>query len=161
DNAELVRAAVDLLRADPELLDAERRRASYVYVDEFADTDPAQVDLLELVSGGGGNVVAFADPDSSIYGFRGSDPSAVADFADRFAPPSGARPSGARPSGARPSGARPSGARPSGAPAPVVVLTRTHRSAGDLLDATRRVASRLRGPGRQRSLVAADDLASG
>ena len=46
DPAELVRAATGLLRDDPELLAAERRRLAHVYVDELADTDPAQLELL-------------------------------------------------------------------------------------------------------------------
>src|SRR5437764_13446689 len=41
DAAELLRAAAGLLRAEPELLEIERRRLSAVYVDEVADTDPA------------------------------------------------------------------------------------------------------------------------
>jgi len=84
DPAELLRAAAGLLRAEPELLEIERRRLSTVYVDELADTDPAQLDLLELVAGRGAHLVAFADPDSSIYAFRGADPGGVTAFADRF-----------------------------------------------------------------------------
>ncbi len=136
DSAELVRAAADLLRADPDLLAAERRRAAHVYVDEFADTDPAQVELLELIAGGGANAVVFGDPDSSIYGFRGADPDAVAGFPDRFA-------------------------RADGTPAPVVTLTRTHRAAGPLLEATQRIAGRLRGPGRHRTMQAGAGVANG
>src|SRR5262249_33157645 len=49
----------------------------------------------------------------------------------------------------------------SGVPASTVTLTRTHRMAGPLLDAAARVAGRLRGPGRHRTLVAADDVAPG
>src|ERR1044071_7583994 len=59
DPAELVRAASGLLADNPELLEAERRRLAYVYVDELADTDPAQVELLHLVAGGGKPLVAF------------------------------------------------------------------------------------------------------
>ena len=84
DNAEIVRAAVALLRSEPDLLAVERRRLAHIYVDELADTDPAQMDLLHLVAGGGAHVVAFADPDSSTYGFRGADPAGVAAFPDRF-----------------------------------------------------------------------------
>ncbi|HKE66665.1 MAG TPA: UvrD-helicase domain-containing protein, partial [Micromonosporaceae bacterium] len=136
DNAELVRAAVDLLRADPRLLAAERQRAAYVYVDEFADIDPAQVDLLDLIAGGGANMVAFADPDSSIFAFRGAEPANVAAFPERFT-------------------------RVSGEPAEVVMLTETHRFAGPLLDASRSVAARLRGPAGHRRLAAADGVPAG
>ena len=53
DPAELVRAASGLLADDPALLAAERRRLDFVYVDELADTDPAQIELLSLVASGG------------------------------------------------------------------------------------------------------------
>ncbi|OLE25712.1 MAG: ATP-dependent DNA helicase [Actinobacteria bacterium 13_1_20CM_3_71_11] len=85
DSAELVRAAVGLLRDEPDLLAAERRHLAGVYVDELADTDPAQLDLLELIAGDGAHLVGFADPDSSTYAFQGADPTGVYDFPDRFA----------------------------------------------------------------------------
>ncbi len=127
DNAELVRAAAGLLTDEPELLDAERRRFSHVYVDELADTDPAQLDLLALIAGGGKSLVAFADPDSSTYAFRGADPAGVAGFPDRFRTVSGAA-------------------------ARTVVLTTSYRAGAGLLAATGRVARRLRGPVAQREL---------
>ncbi len=136
DNAEIVRAAVGLLRSDPVLLEAERRRLSSVYVDELADTDPAQLDLLHLIAGDGAHVVAFADPDSSTYGFRGADPAGVAAFPDRFA-------------------------QTSGEPAPTLTLTQTHRAAGPLLASTRRLGDRLRGPARHRALAAAPGIPDG
>ncbi|MEV4412087.1 ATP-dependent DNA helicase [Catellatospora sp. NPDC049609] len=83
DHAELVRAATATLRRDPELLAAERSRLSAIYVDELADTDPAQVELLQLVAHGL-PLVAFADPDSSTYAFRGADPEIVRTFGELF-----------------------------------------------------------------------------
>ncbi|WP_144122269.1 ATP-dependent DNA helicase [Catellatospora sichuanensis] len=83
DHAELVRAATAMLRRDPELLAAERSRLSAVYVDELADTDPAQVELLQLIAGGL-PLTAFADPDSSTYAFRGADPQIVRTFGELF-----------------------------------------------------------------------------
>ncbi|HEY2792153.1 MAG TPA: ATP-dependent DNA helicase [Micromonosporaceae bacterium] len=135
DSAEIVRAAVALLRRDPELLDIERRRLQHVYVDELADTDPAQMDLLHLVAGDGAHLVAFADPDSSTFGFRGADPAGVTAFPDRF--------------------------RTQLFPAPVVTLGSTHRSAGPLLSAVRRIGERLRGPSRHRAVLAADGVPAG
>src|SRR5262249_53394958 len=69
---------------EPHVLAAERRRLSGVYVDELADTDPAQLDLLELIAGDGAHLVAFGDPDSSTFAFRGADPTGVSEFPDRF-----------------------------------------------------------------------------
>ena len=68
----------------PTLLDAERDRCRHVYVDELADTDPAQIDLLGLVVGGGAHVVGLGDPDSSTFAFRGGDPTGMRDFTERF-----------------------------------------------------------------------------
>ena len=85
DPAELVRTAVDLLRADPDLLDAERRDRALVVVDDVDEADAALLDLLEVLAGGGSTLVATADPDSTVYGFRGADPQAVSEFATRFA----------------------------------------------------------------------------
>ncbi len=132
DAAELVRAATALLLDDPELLSAERRRLTHVYVDEFADTDPAQRDLLAALTGGGKHLVVFADPDSSTFAFRGADPAGVADFPHRFRTSSGAA-------------------------APTVTLARSYRSGAELLAATRRVAVRLRGPSRHRVLAPASE----
>ncbi|WUJ12425.1 PD-(D/E)XK nuclease family protein [Actinoplanes sp. NBC_00393] len=121
DPAELVRAASGLLADEPDLLAAERRRLDYVFVDELAETDPAQIDLLTQVAGGGKPLIAFADPDSSVFGFRGADPEIVATFAERFR-------------------------SAAGAPAETVVLHTNYRAAPQLLDATGRVARRMRGP---------------
>ncbi|WP_448627084.1 ATP-dependent helicase [Geodermatophilus sp. URMC 64] len=84
DPAELVRAAIDELDGDPELLRQERERAGWLFVDEYQDTDPAQVELLELLAGGGGNLVAVGDPDQAIYAFRGAEPRGIVEFPSRF-----------------------------------------------------------------------------
>ena len=130
DQAELVRAAAALLADDPDLLAAERDRCRYVYVDELADTDPAQIDLLGMIAGGGAHVVAFADPDSATFGFRGGDPTAVRDFAERFPSLTGDE-------------------------APRITLTIGYRSSPGLVAATRRIAARLRGPAGHRAFTPA------
>ncbi|GAA3350530.1 hypothetical protein GCM10020358_76820 [Amorphoplanes nipponensis] len=127
DPAELVRAASGMLADDPELLAAERRRLAYVYVDELAETDPAQIELLHLVAGGGTPLVAFGDPDSSVYGFRGADPQAVTAFPQRFRTASGAL-------------------------AEVVTLHTNYRADPEMLSATARVSRRMRGAQRHRFL---------
>ncbi|WBC18074.1 PD-(D/E)XK nuclease family protein [Micromonospora sp. WMMA1998] len=136
DPAELVRAATGMLLDDPELLAAERRRLAHVYVDELADTDPAQLDLLAVVAGGGAPLVAFADPDSSTYAFRGADPAGVITFPHRFR-------------------------TASGAPAAQVTLTTSHRAGPELLAATARLARRLRGPAAHRRLRPLPDAPAG
>ncbi|MEU7977872.1 PD-(D/E)XK nuclease family protein [Micromonospora sp. NPDC049081] len=136
DPAELVRAATGMLLDDPELLEAERRRLAHVYVDELADTDPAQQDLLAVLAGGGRSLVAFADPDSSTYAFRGADPAVVTAFPHRFR-------------------------TASGAPAAQVTLTTSYRAGAVLLGATGRLARRLRGPAGHRRLRPLPDAPPG
>ncbi|MET9407169.1 UvrD-helicase domain-containing protein [Streptomyces sp. NPDC002935] len=117
DYAELVHRAV-LLARRPEV--AERLAAQYdaVYVDEYQDTDPAQVRLLHALAGGGRTLVAFGDPDQSIYAFRGADVNGILDFPDAFP-------------------------RANGRPAPVEVLRTSRRSGAALLEATRRLTQRM------------------
>lgn len=127
DTAELIRAAIGLLRDDPAFAARERARCTYVYVDELHDTDPAQLELLELVAGGGRHLVAFGDPDSSTFAFRGADPAGVGQFCDRFPTVTGES-------------------------AASVAFDVCHRSTPALVAATRRVARRFKGPARHRRL---------
>ncbi|MGW3170294.1 ATP-dependent helicase [Streptomyces sp. NPDC001153] len=117
DYAELVHRAV-LLARRPET--AARLAAQYdaVYVDEYQDTDPAQVRLLHALAGGGRTLVAFGDPDQSIYAFRGADVNGILDFPAAFP-------------------------RADGRPAPVEVLRTARRSGAALLTATRLITQRM------------------
>ncbi|MFE7760251.1 ATP-dependent helicase [Streptomyces sp. NPDC057438] len=117
DYAELVHRAV-LLAGRPGV--AERLAAQYdaVYVDEYQDTDPAQVRLLRALAGGGRTLVAFGDPDQSIYTFRGADVNGILEFPSAFP-------------------------RVDGRPATVAVLRHSRRSGAELLTATRLLTQRM------------------
>ncbi|WP_202805775.1 ATP-dependent helicase [Actinopolymorpha alba] len=136
DPAELVRAAVDLLRVDPELLERERASRAVVFVDEYQDADPAQEDLLRLLAGGGRDLVVVGDPDQSIYAFRGAEVEGIRRFPDRFQ-------------------------RVDGQDAEVIALTRSRRAGPILLTASRRVAARLGGPPTHRRLSSVQGTPSG
>ena len=131
DPAELVRQAIAELDGDPELLRQERERARWLFVDEYQDTDPAQVELLELLAGGGGNLVAVGDPDQAIYAFRGAEPRGIVEFPERF---------------------RHTGKRPAGR----VSLGVCRRSGAELLRISRKVAEGLPGPWEHRRLAPVD-----
>ncbi|WP_235564325.1 ATP-dependent DNA helicase [Modestobacter sp. Leaf380] len=136
DPAELVREAIEELRSDDALLRAEQERASWLFVDEYQDTDPAQVELLRLLSGGGRDLVVVGDPDQAIYAFRGSEPRGIAEFTDRFR-------------------------HADGRPAQRLSLGVCRRSGAELLAVSRRVAEGLPGPWEHRRLAAGDATAPG
>ncbi|WP_406146073.1 ATP-dependent helicase [Streptomyces sp. NBC_01012] len=160
DYAELVHRAV-LLAERPEVAASLAGSYDVVLVDEYQDTDPAQVRLLHALAGnrgagpgmgggpgtsggpgtgggpgagaggspgvgagvasgagGGRTLIAFGDPDQSIYAFRGADVNGILDFPDTFR-------------------------RADGAPAPVGVLTTSRRSGARLLAATRLLTRRM------------------
>lgn len=131
DPAELVRQAIAELDGDPELLRQERERARWLFVDEYQDTDPAQVELLALLTGRGGNLVAVGDPDQSIYAFRGAEPRGITEFPDRFR-------------------------HTDGRLAARVSLGVSRRSGAELLRISRAVAEGLPGPWEHRRLTAGE-----
>ncbi|MFC6154499.1 ATP-dependent helicase [Nocardioides yefusunii] len=115
DYADLVRRAVIEATAHSAELREEFR---YVFVDEYQDTDPGQVQLLKAIAGGGGNLVVVGDPNQSIYGFRGAEVRGILEFPQTFH-------------------------TRDGADAPVVVLDTTRRFGTTLLQAATRVAGNL------------------
>ncbi|WP_404962839.1 UvrD-helicase domain-containing protein [Streptomyces sp. 147326] len=80
DYAELLHRAVLLAEGTPAL------SSSYdaIFVDEYQDTDASQLRLLRALTGHGGTLVAFGDPDQSIYAFRGADINNILDFESAF-----------------------------------------------------------------------------
>jgi len=81
DLASLIPDTVALLRDDGDLLAEVRGRYPVVAVDELQDIDPAQFELLRLLSADA-DVLCIGDPDQAIYGFRGSDRSLFYRFRD-------------------------------------------------------------------------------
>ncbi|MCX4805597.1 UvrD-helicase domain-containing protein [Streptomyces sp. NBC_01214] len=80
DYAELLHRAVLLAERTPSLASAY----DAIFVDEYQDTDASQLRLLRALTGPGGTLVAFGDPDQSIYAFRGADINNVLDFGSAF-----------------------------------------------------------------------------
>ena len=89
DYAELIHRAV-LLAEQPDVRRRLREEFRLVLVDEYQDTDPGQVALLQAIAGDGRDLVVVGDPDQSIYAFRGADVRGLLRFPDEFRTTSGA-----------------------------------------------------------------------
>jgi len=80
--------SVHQLKNNPELLAELRARYRYILVDEFQDTNIAQIELLWLLAGEHRNIFAVGDNDQAIYRFRGASFGSFLIFLEKF---SGAR----------------------------------------------------------------------
>ncbi|UQE74304.1 ATP-dependent helicase [Gordonia sp. PP30] len=74
DAAELVGSALSALAGEPQLLADQRARLRCVLVDDAQHLDPQAARLVELIGTGSDLTVIAADPDQSIYSFRGASP---------------------------------------------------------------------------------------
>ncbi len=84
DFDDMLALAVRLLEREEEVRERLRRRVQHLLVDEFQDTNHAQLRLILLVAGEAGNVTAVGDEDQGIYGWRGADLSNVLEFERSF-----------------------------------------------------------------------------
>jgi DNA helicase-2/ATP-dependent DNA helicase PcrA len=77
--------AVRALDEDAALAATLRDRYRYILVDEFQDTNVAQLELLWRLAGGHRNIVAVGDNAQAIYRFRGASFGSFTIFLERFA----------------------------------------------------------------------------
>ena len=74
DFDDMIIFAVKAIRKEERLRKEYRDRYKYIMVDEYQDTNGAQLDLLfELAEGAGANICCVGDDDQSIYRFQGAN----------------------------------------------------------------------------------------
>jgi ATP-dependent DNA helicase UvrD/PcrA len=81
----LITGVVELLERDETLRASLQNRFRYILVDEFQDTNIAQLRLLELLVNETKNIFAVGDNDQAIYRFRGASFGSFKLFLERFA----------------------------------------------------------------------------
>jgi DNA helicase-2/ATP-dependent DNA helicase PcrA len=69
---------------NPEVLLDYQNRHRYLLVDEYQDTNAAQLRLLELLAGLRRNLCVVGDDDQSIYAWRGAQAGSILQFDKRF-----------------------------------------------------------------------------
>ncbi len=88
DFHDLLTLTRDFLRDRPDLRARLQNRIGFVLIDEFQDTDPVQMELVEYLCGGGateGKLFAVGDSKQSIYRFRGAEVRLFQDLRRRVA----------------------------------------------------------------------------
>ncbi len=85
DFGDQIGRVLELLQARPAVLDRLRRRYRFILVDEFQDTNHAQLELVRSVAGEGSpNVTVVGDDDQAIYRWRGAAAANLLAFQERY-----------------------------------------------------------------------------
>ena len=74
DFDDLIVACADALAGDREFADSIRWRTRHLFVDEMQDVNPAQFRLLTTMLADEPDLFVVGDPNQSVYGFNGADP---------------------------------------------------------------------------------------
>ena len=84
DFDDMLALTLGLLQKEGAPLEAVRRRATWLLIDEFQDTNRLQMNLLKTVLGGTKNIMAVGDEDQSIYRWRGAELDNILSFERHF-----------------------------------------------------------------------------
>ena len=84
DFDDLISLSVKVLTTDTELRERIRARTRYLLVDEYQDTNHAQLRLVQELAGSDGNLTAVGDEDQGIYRWRGADLDNILGFENTF-----------------------------------------------------------------------------
>jgi DNA helicase-2/ATP-dependent DNA helicase PcrA len=84
DFDDLICEVVNLWRRRPDVVERWRQRFRQIIVDEYQDTNHAQLELVRLLGGEHRNVMVVGDDDQSIYAWRGADVRNILDFEEHF-----------------------------------------------------------------------------
>lgn len=84
DFDDLIGLPAKLWRKDAALLEEYQWQYRYLLIDEYQDTNRAQFELVQLLSGERQNICAVGDDDQSIYGWRGAEVEHILRFEKQF-----------------------------------------------------------------------------
>jgi superfamily I DNA/RNA helicase len=84
DFSDLITGLMQLYREYPDVIEHYAKKYDVILVDEFQDTNPMQINILNFLISGGARIFAVGDDDQAIYGFRGADIRPTIDFCGYF-----------------------------------------------------------------------------
>ncbi|HOV60889.1 MAG TPA: UvrD-helicase domain-containing protein [Candidatus Hydrogenedentes bacterium] len=84
DFDDLLVMTLRLWKSCPDVLGDARRRARFILVDEYQDTNRVQFELIRTLAGPDRNVCVVGDDDQAIYGWRGADVRNILQFERHF-----------------------------------------------------------------------------
>lgn len=137
DYADMLVEVISQMESHPEMLADIQERFLHVLIDEFQDTNPAQLRFAQMISEhhtaeGKPNLMAVGDDDQSIYKFNGAELNNMMSFKRRYTEGS------------------------------IVVLTQNYRSSQDILDQSKKIIELAKNrlidkfPGLNKNLTAAN-----
>lgn len=84
DFDDIMVVAMHLLKKDPSLGKELAAKFRYVMLDEYQDTNPVQMTIMDIICKHHENVFVVGDEKQSIYRFRGADIKVTTGFKDRY-----------------------------------------------------------------------------
>ena len=84
DFDDVLRRSTDAITTDGAFAAAQRWRFRHLFVDEFQDTTPLQLQLLRAWLGDRHDLTVVGDPAQAIYGFAGADAAPLLEFEHTF-----------------------------------------------------------------------------
>ncbi len=84
DFDDLVCEVARVWRARPDILARWQEKCAFLLVDEYQDTNRAQLEVLRLLAGERQNLCVVGDDDQAIYGWRGADVRNILEFDEQF-----------------------------------------------------------------------------
>ena len=74
----------NLLRAEPKLAHEFGKEFRYLHLDEYQDTNPVQMAIMDSIAKSHRNIFVVGDEKQSIYKFRGADINVILSFEKRY-----------------------------------------------------------------------------
>ena len=86
DFGDIILFTIKLFKEHPDVLKKYQDQFKYILVDEFQDTNGAQMELLKLLTGNkeNPNIYCVGDEDQSIYSWRGAEIKNIVEFKKTF-----------------------------------------------------------------------------